>query len=183
MNRKILIAVFFIGIILSSFLILNKHNFNPPHPSTSEAPHDKPMAPDFTLSNMHGAPVSLTDYRGKVVILNFWATWCPPCRAEMPSMEQLYRKMKGDDFVLLAVNVDKNGQSAVASFAKKISLSFPVLLDKNQNVADLYRVMGIPQTFIINKNGEIVKEVSGAHDWNSPKIIKLLTSLSKGKAI
>lgn len=181
MSRKIFIAVLLIGIAVSYLLLSGKNYLPGALTSTSAASGVGVIAPGFTLSNMQGKQVSLADYRGKVVVLNFWASWCPPCRAEMPSMEQLYGKLKGSDFVLLAVNVEENGRSATAAFSQKIPMSFPVLLDDNQHVSELYRVSGIPQTFIINKKGEIVQEVTGGRDWNSPETIKFLTSLMKGE--
>lgn len=179
MYRKISIAVLVIA--LSYSLISAKNYLSASSASISGAPRAESAAPDFTLFNMQGKPVSLADYRGKVVMLNFWASWCPPCRAEMPSMERLYGRMKGRDFELLAINVEDNGQSAVAAFSKKIPISFPVLLDNAQYVSRLYRVGGIPHTFIINKDGEIVRQVTGARDWNSPAIMEFLTSLTKGE--
>jgi peroxiredoxin len=181
MSRKISIAFLLIGIAFSYFVISGKNYLPVSLASPAGAPGTGVTAPGFTLSDMQGKPVSLADYRGKVVVLNFWASWCPPCRAEMPSMERLYGTLKGNDFVLLAVNVEKNGRSAVAAFSQKIPMSFPVLLDSDQHVSGLYRVGGIPQTFIINKKGEIVQEVTGARDWNSPETRKFLTTLMQGE--
>lgn len=181
MSRKISMALLLIGIALSYFLISGKNYLPVSQASPSGAPRVGVTAPDFTLANMQGEQVSLADYRGKVVVLNFWASWCPPCRAEMPSMERLYGNLKGGDFVLLAVNVEENGRPAVAAFSQKIPMSFPVLLDNDQRVSGLYRVSGIPQTFIIDKRGEIVQEVTGARDWNSPETRELLTSLMQGE--
>lgn len=96
-------------------------------------------------------------------------------------MDQLYKKMKGNDFELLAVNVEKNGRPAVTDFIKKIPVSFPVLLDDTQYVSGLYQVSGLPQTVIINKQGKIVQQFTGGRDWNSPEIREYITSLMKGE--
>ena len=138
-------------------------------------------APDFTLFDRQGSPVSLSDFRGKVVMLNFWATWCPPCRAEMPSMERLHSKLQEEDFVLLAVNVEESGQSAVDAFVREIPVSFPVLFDSAQEVSRLYRVSGIPQTFIIDPQGRIVQQITGGLEWDSPEVTKYLSSLMRGE--
>ncbi len=181
MYKKTFIAVVLIGIFLSYFLLAGKNYCPVAKASALDEAQVQPLAPGFTLPNMKGDSVSLADYRGKVVVLNFWASWCPPCRAEMPSMEQLYKKMKGNDFELLAVNVEKNGRPAVTDFIKKIPVSFPVLLDDTQHVSGLYQVSGLPQTVIINKQGEIVQQFTGGRDWNSPEIREYITSLMKGE--
>jgi len=116
--------------------------------------------------------VSLSDYKGKVVFLNIWATWCPPCREEMPSMEKLYQKLKGEDFEILAVSIDVLGARAVAPFMKEYKLSFPALLDPEGTVQRLYGTTAIPESFIIAKDGVIVSKVTGAKDWASPDTIR-----------
>jgi peroxiredoxin len=122
-------------------------------------------APDFGLSNLVGEYVKLSDYRGKVVFLNIWATWCPPCREEMPSMESLYRKLKGRNFEMLAVSIDQDGEKVVRPFVKKYGPTFPVLLDPDNKTYRLYGLTGVPQTFIVDKNGAVIRKIIGAQNW------------------
>ena len=138
------------------------------------------QAPGFTLKDMQGQNVSLVDLKGKVVVLNFWATWCPPCREEMPSMEMLYRKYKDQGLVILAVNVEKNGPQVVQSFLQRNPYSFPILLDETAEIQDLYRVFRFPETFIIDRQGIVVEKVTGAIDWTSGPAFKLISSLLNG---
>jgi len=112
-------------------------------------------APDFELENLAGETVKLSDYQGKKVILNFWATWCPPCKEEMPAMEKFYQKA-GDDVEILAVNIDP--QYDVKGFANKMGITFPILLDKNDKVNSTYSVMTIPTTYFINEEGLITNK-------------------------
>jgi len=122
-------------------------------------------APDFGLSNLAGDYVKLSDCRGKVVFLNIWATWCPPCREEMPSMEALYRKLKGRNFEMLAVSVDRDGEKVVRPFAKKYGLTFPVLLDPDNKTYRLYGLTGVPETFILDKSGAVIQKIIGPQNW------------------
>ena len=137
-------------------------------------------APDFTLTDMQGQQVTLSALKGKVVILNFWATWCPPCRQEMPSMEELYRTYKEQGLVILAVNVEENGAPLVKRFLERTPYSFPILLDGSAVVQNNYMVYRLPETFIIDRNGNVVEKVTGAVDWTSGPFFKLVKSLVKG---
>ena len=134
-------------------------------------------APDFSLPGLDGKMVSLADYRGKVVLLNIWATWCPPCVEEMPSMEKLYQALKGDDFEILAVSVDVSGAKVVTPFMKKNKLSFPALTDTKGSIKSLYQTTGIPESFIIGKDGNIAEKVIGPRDWATPDAIRYFRNL------
>src|SRR5712691_10379540 len=128
-------------------------------------------AAPFKLTDLSGDPVSLADLRGKVVFLNIWATWCAPCREEMPSMEKLYQRLHGNKgFVMLAVSQDTSGRTEVASYVKKHGYHFDVLLEPKNSVAEAYNVTGVPETFIIDGAGRIVAHHSGAFDWSQPEI-------------
>lgn len=118
------------------------------------------QAPDFTLTNMNEQKVSLSDYRGQKVFLNFWASWCPPCREEMPDMQKLHEKY-GDEVVILAVNVGES-KSATANFMMENGLNFSVLLDKDKSTAQNYLVRGIPTSYFLDQNGVIKEKVVGA---------------------
>lgn len=138
------------------------------------------VAPDFSLTDLSGKSVTLSDYHGKVVIVNFWATWCPPCRAEMPSMEKLYQSLKDDGLVMLAVNIEPNGRQAVEDFLAGNPHSFPVLLDGQGKVQTLYGVYKFPESFIVRKDGTIDDHVIGAIDWAHPEVIEYFRNLLKG---
>jgi len=143
-------------------------------PSTTQ---QGPAAPNFTLQDLDGRSVSLSDHKGKVVLVNIWATWCPPCVAETPSLDKLYKMMEDEDFELLAISVDENGKKAVEPFMKKKNLSFPVLLDPDGRVARLYRTTGVPESFIVRKDGTIDNKIEGAIDWTAPKVIEYFHKL------
>lgn len=139
------------------------------------------IAPDFSLPNLDGSIVSLSDYKDKVVLLNIWATWCPSCVEEMPSMEKLYQKLNGEGFEILAVSIDASGAEVVRPFMKKHSLSFPALIDPNGTIRSLYLTIGIPESIIIDKEGFIVDKVIGPRDWDSAAIIRYFQDLIRKK--
>lgn len=130
------------------------------------------MAPEFSLQDLSGKSVSLADLKGKVVFLNFWATWCPPCRTEMPSMEMLNEVFSGSDFVMLAVNIEKEGRTAVPPFLERNPHSFTVLLDLEEKVQRAYGVYRFPETFLIDKEGRVARHYIGAYDWSAIDILK-----------
>jgi peroxiredoxin len=136
------------------------------------------MAPDFKLKNLEGEIISLSSLRGKVVFLNVWATWCGPCREEMPSIQALYDEFgKNPDFVVLAVSEDSNGRGPVDSYVRGNALRFNVLLDPENLVGDAYDVSGIPETFIIDRTGRIVAHHVGPYDWSKPEMRDALREL------
>jgi cytochrome c biogenesis protein CcmG/thiol:disulfide interchange protein DsbE len=126
--------------------------FSTPAPQT-EAPQSE-AAPDFALQTIDGRTVRLSDYRDQVVLLTTWATWCPPCRAEMPDLEAYYRQHQGDGFVVLAVNSRENSDT-VAAFLEEHDFTFPVLLDPGGVVAKNYGVRGLPTSFFIDRDGMV----------------------------
>jgi peroxiredoxin len=137
---------------------------------------DHPAAPDFTLPGADGRKVSLKDFRGKVVFLNFWATWCESCRDEMPSMERLYQEFKGKGLEIVAVNVKEKPQNALA-FAKQLKLTYPLLMDTEGEVGLLYGAFGLPATYLIDRNGVVLARMWGSTDWYSPGARTLIQSL------
>ena len=138
------------------------------------------VAPDFQLEDTEGNLVSLASLRGKVVLLNFWATWCPPCREEMPSMEKLNEIMAGDDFVMLAVNAEEDGRTVVPEFLAKNPHTFTILYDDKGVVQKRYGVYKFPESFVIRKDGTVSEKIIGPIDWASPKTIAYFKNLTKG---
>ena len=165
--------------IFAVFLLTGCNNSTSEPQVTVENSADK-IAPDFTLTDMDGQQVSLSQFRGKVVILNFWATWCPPCREEMPSMEKLYRDYKDKGLVMLAVNVDDNGRKAVEKMLHKTPYTFPILLDNKQVAQKTYGVFRFPESFIIDRNGVVVEKIIGGRNWLSGSTFKLINFLLNG---
>ena len=141
------------------------------------------IASDFKLEDAFtGETVSLSSLKGKVVFLNIWATWCGPCRQEMPSMETLYEDLKTNkDFVMLAVSQDSKGKSAVVPYVEKNGYHFRILLDPENKVGDSYGVSGVPETFIIDRSGRIVAHHMGAFDWSRPDVKEALQELLSAK--
>ena len=125
-------------------------------------------APDFTLKSLNGEEVSLSQHRGKYVLVNFWATWCGPCKMEMPSLETLYQRFKSKNFSLLAISNDMFGAKIVEPFIKAHGLSFPILLDQQLQASNKFGVVSLPTTFMIDPKGNIIGELRGAEDWASP---------------
>jgi peroxiredoxin len=117
-------------------------------------------APDFVLNELNGGQVRLSDLKGQVVLLNFWATWCGPCEAEMPAIEDRYTTFKGQGLVVLGINQDEDSET-VQAFVERLGLDFPILLDPGAVVGELYRARGLPTTFIVDRDGQIVVQKVG----------------------
>ena len=137
-------------------------------------------APDFSLKDLNSRKVGLKQFREKIIFLNFWATWCGPCKEEMPSLEVLHQQFKEKNFILLAISVDYEGLKPVQEFINKYHYTFPVLLDPKCETLDLFEVKGIPTTFLIDKKGRMVGKAVGPRDWKSPEVISLI-NLMLGK--
>jgi thiol-disulfide isomerase/thioredoxin len=140
---------------------------------------EKPMeAPGFTLTDMDGDSHSLADYRGKVVLINFWASWCPPCVREMPSLERLYQALEDEPFIVLAVNQWENADHVFA-FMGRIDVfpTFPILFDPDSAVSEAYGVKGLPTSFIVDKRGRVVFRAIGGREFDHPDIVALIREL------
>jgi peroxiredoxin len=135
---------------------------------------------DFTLSDLSGKKVSLSSFKGKLVFLNFWATWCPPCRGEMPSMERLYQKLKGQGLAILAVDLQEDAKS-VQKFVAEHKLTFPILLDTDGKVGATYGARSIPTTYIIGRDGSALGGTIGGREWDSPEMIAFFTRLLQAR--
>lgn len=134
---------------------------------------------DFTLPDLNGKPVSLKDYRGKVVFLNIWATWCPTCVEEMPSMEALANELKGQPFEIIAVSIDSEGPAVVKKYIEKLGLTFTVLHDRSGKIKNVYKTTGVPETFVIDQNGIIAEKVMGPRDWTNKVYLNTIMELLK----
>jgi len=135
-------------------------------------------APDFTLEDMDEEKHSFKDLRGKVVLLNFWATWCPPCRREMPSMERLYQKLNGESFTVIAVNQMEDGDHVFAYTGQlEVDPTFTILFDKHSKVSKSYRVNGLPTTYLIDKQGNIRYRAIGGREFDHPEVEKHIKQL------
>ncbi|MFL2916126.1 MAG: TlpA disulfide reductase family protein [Nitrospinia bacterium] len=134
-------------------------------------------APNFTLKSLSGEEVSLLQKRGNYVLVNFWATWCGPCKVEMPSLETLHQRFKTKNFSLLAISNDMFGARIVEPFIKAHNLSFTVLLDQQLQVSNKFGVISLPTTFMIDPEGNIIGELRGAEDWASPDNILYFENL------
>ncbi len=145
-------------------------------PDQAAKPEVGHPAPDFTLTALDGTRHRLHDLRGKVVFVNLWATWCPPCREEMPSMVRFYQQFKGRGVEILAVSEDTD-EGALRKFVEKHQVTFPVLRDEDKRVYQLYRATGIPETHLVNKQGVIEVSTIGAFDWTSPGVVQKVEAL------
>jgi peroxiredoxin len=134
-------------------------------------------AADFSLQDLNGQTVRLADLRGRIVFLNLWATWCPPCRDEMPGMEALWQRFRGRDFAMLAVAEDGEGAKTVEPFVRQLGLTFPVLLDADNRLPGRFGVTGYPETFVIDRDGQVIKHVIGPEDWDSPEMVAYFEAL------
>ena len=134
-------------------------------------------APDFLLPDVSGQAVRLSQLKGKVVLLNVWATWCGPCRQEMPTLETLAHTLSGEDFVLLAASQDVDGAAAVKPYLQEGGYTFPVLLDTHGEVGKKYGVTGYPETFVIDRQGQVVYHHIGYNNWAQPQVEEALRRL------
>jgi thiol-disulfide isomerase/thioredoxin len=162
-----------VGILASG---CTKKNESAPSAAGSK---EKSPASDFTVNSLKNVPQKLSDLKGKVVLLNFWATWCPPCREEIPSLMKLDKTMAGKPFQMMAVSIDAGGAPDIEGYFKESGYSLPAYTDPEGKISSQYGVTGVPETFVIDKNGIIVKKVIGPMAWDSPETISFLEGLMK----
>ena len=141
-------------------------------------PARQKIADDFTLATPKGHKVKLSDYRGKLVFMNFWATWCPPCREEMPAMQRLWDQQKDKGFVILAISVDHD-PGLVPSFVKNHKFTFPVLVDPKMEAANAYGVRALPSSFIIDRQGNMAALALGPRNWDNDAANSLIEGLAR----
>jgi peroxiredoxin len=138
-------------------------SFKPPFP-----------APAFSAAALDGGTLGLAQFRGQHVLLNFWATWCPPCLEEMPSMDALYKHFKARNFVVLAISSDKEGASIVKAFIDKLRVSFPIALDPDGRIASVYGARNLPMSILVNPEGRVEAAAQGARDWASKEAFEII---------
>ena len=137
------------------------------------------QAPNFQLYDLSGNTVTLSEYRGSVVFINFWATWCGPCRVEMPAMEALYKAFERKDFEILAISTDSQGVAVTRPFRNQLGLTFPILHDSDYRVGLAYGARSLPMSFLVDRKGVIIHRIFGARDWESPEAKEIIrTALS-----
>lgn len=154
LNKKLVFALGIFAIILSACSAATGEGKGAASADLEIAPVENALAPDFELTDFDGNVVRLSDYRGKVVLVNFWATWCPPCIMEMPVFQDRFEKYGGEDFVILALDADET-EAPVQDFIAQNGLSFPVVIDAGAAVYQLYQVRGLPSSFFIDEDGVV----------------------------
>ena len=162
--------------LILCLLVLPAHAIKPGKGLT-EVP-GKPRAPDFELSDLDGNIHHLRDYRGKVLVVNFWATWCPPCREEMPSMERAWQKLKNEEMVMIAINVGED-EDTIFQFTANYPVTFPLLLDQDSEVVGPWGVRGLPTTYVVDPKGRVVYRAIGGREWDDPELLDKVRALKK----
>ncbi len=174
MKFKLNSTIFLItGLGVFCLILLSKADL---HASEMEYPEENFFAPSFELVSLEGQKIKLADFRGKIVFINFWATWCVPCKTEMASMEKLHQRFKGRNFQMLAISVDKD-ISLIKPYLEKYNLTFPVLLDPRSLAKKKYKTVGLPETYLVDKRGIILHKAIGPRDWFTKTIIEAFEQL------
>lgn len=177
------ILFLFIACLFLSLTACSKADKSPKTAGTAEkgaVAVEKSAAPDISVVSMaNGSTLKLSDLKGKVVLLNFWATWCPPCREEIPSLMKLNSLMTGKPFQMVAVSIDEGGKPAVESFFKESGFLLPTYIDESGAAVKSYGITGVPESFIIDKQGVLIKKIIGGFAWDSPEAVSFLESLMK----
>ncbi len=168
------LSLFAVMIVLAVVAACNRNGAN-----KAAMPVENNPAPEVIVNSLSGTPLKLSDLKGKVVLLNFWATWCPPCRSEIPSMMKLNTAMAGKPFQMVAISIDEGGRPAIESFFQASGFSLPAYIDPDNRAAKTYGITGVPETFIIDRQGVIVKKVIGPMEWDSPEVGAFLEKLMK----
>lgn len=165
--------LFWIAVVAHSNELFEVNNITQPKQSVE--------APPFSLADLSGEINRLQDYHGKVVLLNFWATFCGPCREEMPSLERLWAQRDELNLAVIGVNVNRDNLDQVTSFVAEENLSFPILMDTDGSVRNLYEVTGLPYSYLIDVDGKILGRYIGAKEWDSEAVRALLRQISSHK--
>ncbi len=180
MTNKSVVWKFVTGILLiGMFLGLRQLVSAPKNPAMALIPLHlrKPFPIDFTLPGLQGDSTRLINSHGKVILPNFWATWCYPCRTELPWMNAVYRHYQSESFLVLAVESDSRGKETVSPFVNEFGLTFPILLDPRDIVGRRLQMLGILTSYVLDKQGRIAGAEVGARNWNSPSMHRLIDRL------
>ncbi len=172
MGKRNVIRLIVPAVIVGAAIFLVVYRHRPRLPEAGDS------APDFTVPGLSGEPIRLRDFRRRVVVLNFWATWCPPCIEETPSLKKFADQMRDLDVVVLGVSVDEDAD-ALKEFVAKFQLSFPLARDPDQAVASRYGTYKFPETFLVDQNGRIAEKFIGAVNWQDPRIVNLVQDLAR----
>jgi peroxiredoxin len=160
-------------------LLISSAAFAADEPQTLTPMSDDIQAPAFDLQGPAGEPQRLLDHRGKPVILNFWATWCPPCRAEMPSMQRAHETVTEEGISVIAVNVGEDAET-IERFLSETDVDFPIPMDLDSEVVQSYPVKGLPTTFVIDPEGRLVYSATGEREWDDPALLDQVRALKTG---
>ncbi|TAM44561.1 MAG: TlpA family protein disulfide reductase [Gammaproteobacteria bacterium] len=164
--------------LLTALFVAAVHAAEPPQTMTPIA--KRPAAANYALEDLDGKTQHLSEQRGKVVLVNFWATWCPPCRKELPSMQRLWEKLKDEPFALHAIDTGETVDEILPFiFATGTELTFPILLDRDSKALKQWPVIAIPTTFVVDKQGRIAYRSVGGREWDDPKLIEELRRLMR----
>ncbi|OBZ18492.1 cytochrome C biogenesis protein [Bacillus sp. FJAT-27264] len=174
MKKNVIAIIFIIGLVLyGGYEYFNKSSQQPLQSVSSEVENRDigieigQVAPDFSLQDLSGNPVQLSDFRGKRVMLNFWATWCPPCRVEMPHMQSIYENYESEDVVILGVNMTLTEKRLedVSPFVQEQKLTFPIVLDEDGELMQTYQIVAYPTTYVLDADGVVREKVRGAMNY------------------
>jgi len=161
-------------------ILVGANGFFPASRSAAEA---KEGAPFFSLKDLSGVERTVNDYRGRVVLLNFWATWCMPCRIEMPDLEKLYRSLEDRGFVVVGISSDVFGARKVEPFVRKLGLTFPILLDPDSITTELYGAFKLPITYLVDREGNLVSRFVGPKDWTGAEMSGRIQALLEARVV
>ncbi len=167
-SSAIIIVVVVVLAVVTS-VIINKRSFEPVVAGTNSI--------NFVTNDLDGKLRRLDEFKGKVIFLNLWATWCKPCEEEMPSMQRVYDVLKGRNFEMIALSVDTEGPEVVREFVERYGLTFPVFLDPKGKIKNGYKTTGVPETFIIDQNGVIAEKIWGPRNWDDKRNMKMVLDL------
>ena len=139
---------------------------------------EQPAAPIFDLAGPGGERYNLEDMRGKPIIVNFWATWCPPCRAEMPSLQRAWEQVKNEDILVVAINVGEDADT-IGRFTEEVKMEFPLPMDLDSKMTQRWPMNGLPTTFVVDPEGRLVYRAQGEREWDDPALLDLVRALKK----
>jgi thiol-disulfide isomerase/thioredoxin len=180
MQRILFFSIAFMFLVLTACSKTDSSKTGPVATEKNGVAVEKSPAPDVSVVSVaDGSTLKLSNLKGKVVLLNFWATWCPPCRAEIPSMMKLNKAMAGKPFQMVAVSIDEGGKPRIDAFFKDTGYLLPAYLDETGSSVKAYGITGVPESFIIDKHGVLVKKIIGGFAWDSPEVLSFLEELLK----